>query len=193
MALIKYAEVLDPWAKAVASYMVADVARMDEKLWRARSKELGQRVRREIRRGPSAALLSKLQSEQVALIRSLPLEASKRVHQLALEAIPTGKRAASIAREILATSNVTAGRARLIARTEVARASSNLLQARAEGAGSDGYIWRTSDDGDVRPSHAKMEGKYVRWSTPPTLDKLKGHAGTLPNCRCFAEPIFPDD
>ncbi|MDR0067994.1 phage head morphogenesis protein, partial [Acinetobacter sp. 11520] len=30
------------------------------------------------------------------------------------------------------------------------------------------------------------------WDNPPTLDNLKGHAGCLPNCRCYPEPSIPD-
>ncbi|MDR8377773.1 phage head morphogenesis protein, partial [Acinetobacter baumannii] len=55
-----------------------------------------------------------------------------------------------------------------------------------------GYIWRTSEDGDVRPSHKAMNGKFVAWNSPPTLDNLKGHAGCLPNCRCYTEPVIPN-
>ena len=192
-ALTQYAQILKPWATSVAGAMVADVFRRDWKLWHQNSVDLGQGIRSEIKNAPTGALLASLQAQQVDLITSLPLEAAKRVHELSVNAIPTGTRASTIAREILATGQVTEGRARLIARTEVARASSNLVQARSQYAGSDGYIWRTSTDDDVRPSHQEMEGKYVRWSEPPTLDNLKGHAGTLPNCRCYAEPLFPDD
>lgn len=191
--LTKYAEVIGPWADAAAAFMLADVDRRDRAMWRRNSGEIGRSIRYEIEHAPTGHAMQQLQAQQVELIKSLPLEAASRVHELATEAIPTGGRAASIAREILATGHVTEGRARLIARTETSRASSNLMQARAQHAGSDGYVWRTSGDLDVRPSHAAMEGRYVRWGQPPTLDGLTGHAGCLPNCRCFSEPIFPDD
>ena len=192
-ALNKYAEVIDPWAKAVATAMVADVARRDRQMWKAVGEELGKGIRREIEYAPTGAIMAQLQDEQVKLIKSLPLEAAQRVHEMTTAAVSSGRRAADIVDDILATGDVTATRARLIARTEVARASANLMQGRAEYAGSEGYVWRTSEDDDVRPSHKRMEGRYVRWTEPPTLDGLTGHAGTLPNCRCFSEPIFPDD
>jgi uncharacterized protein with gpF-like domain len=34
-----------------------------------------------------------------------------------------------------------------------------------------------------------MDGQFVKWSEPPTLDGLTGHAGALPNCRCYPEPV----
>lgn len=193
LALKEYAKTIEPWAKSVAAYMLADVARRDQTMWKRIGKEMGRELRREIEQAPTGAILSSLQGQQVTLIQSLPLEAAKRVHELTGEALLSSTRAKEVAQAILATENVTLAKATLIARTEVARVASNLVQARSEYAGSDGYIWRTSGDSDVRDSHKEMEGKYVRWSTPPTLDKLKGHAGTLPNCRCFAEPVFPDD
>jgi uncharacterized protein with gpF-like domain len=38
-----------------------------------------------------------------------------------------------------------------------------------------------------------MEGKFVTWDDPPTLDGMKGHAGQFPNCRCYPEPVIPED
>lgn len=190
--LTQYSQTIEPWAQAVATYMLADVRRRDESMWRQHSKDVSQAVRRELFTAPTGAVLGKLQKEQVTLIKSLPLQAAERVHQLATGQLYTGVRSTELQKHILETSNVTEARARVIARTETSRAASNLLQARAQWAGSDGYIWRTVKDFDVRDSHAAMEGKYVRWNTPPTLDKLTGHAGCLPNCRCFSEPVFPE-
>lgn len=192
-ALRSYAQTIRPWAESVAQFMVADVYRRDHAMWRKNSAEIGKGLRRELEQAPTGTILARLQSEQVELIQSIPLAAAQRVHHLAQEALFDGTRASEVAKKILDTEGVSLSKATLIARTEVARASSNLVQARSQYAGSIGYVWRTSDDGDVRESHARMEGQYVRWSSPPTLDKMTGHAGTLPNCRCFAEPIFPDD
>lgn len=192
-ALMQYAYVIEPWARSVANLMMADVARRDHKMWRANSKAMATELRRTLATGQVAEAYAGLQEAQVNLIKSIPIEAAKRVHDLTQEGLITSKRASTVAAEILRTQDVSAARARLIARTETSRAASNLVQVRAVKAGSQGYIWRTSEDADVRDSHREMEGVYVRWSSPPTLDGLKGHAGTLPNCRCFAEPIFPDD
>lgn len=193
-ALTEYAKIITPWAEVVSGHMLADVARRDKQMWKQNSQEMGMEMRALLTSdAPVSQALAGLQADQVKLIKSLPLEAAERVHELSLLSIIESRRASEVAAEILRTQAVTESRARTIARTEVSRASSNLTQARSQYAGSDGYVWRTSGDSDVRDSHQKMEGKYVRWSSPPTLDNLTGHAGTLPNCRCFAEPIFPDD
>jgi len=173
--------------------MLADVNRRDGAMWRKNSQEMGKALRLELLSAPTGTILQQLQAEQVDLIQSIPRAAAERVHRIAQEATIGGRRASEIAKDILDTESVSEAKARLIARTEVARAANNLVQARSQYAGSDGYIWRTSHDLNVRDSHSEMEGKYVRWSAPPTLDGMKGHAGTLPNCRCFAEPVFPND
>lgn len=133
-------------------------------------------------------------AEQVKYIKSLPLEAADRVYDIqnrAIEAVVTGGRAEHFAKEIAASGDIAKSRADLIARTELGRATGALDQARALSIGSNGYIWRTAEDGDVRHSHQEMEGKFVEWGKPPTLDGMTGHAGELPNCRCYKEIVFP--
>lgn len=189
-----YADLLLPWATTVARYMVADVSRRNAMSWRKHGDEMGKALRVELEYAPTGALFSQLMQEQVELITSLPLEAAERVHKLTSEAMISGVRSKSIAEEILRTGEVSASRARLIARTEVARAASSFTQARARYAGSEGYIWRTSSDGDVRPTHRAMNGKFVSWDDPPKTDANLApyHAGCGPNCRCYPEPVFKD-
>lgn len=193
-ALDKYTDLIRPWARAVANYMLADVARRNEKQWFDNSKEMGRALRAELQQAPTGMLLQALQADQIELITSLPRVASERVHALTEQALVDSRRASDIAKDILNTGNVTKSRATLIARTEVSRAQSNLTQARAMYAGSPGYIWRTSKDLDVRDTHKAMEGVYVPWDTPPKTDKNLDpyHAGCGPNCRCWAEPVLPD-
>lgn len=188
-----YAEALTPWATATAQTMLREVNRRDEAAWAENSRELSRALRTEIRTTPTGAAMQALLAEQVTLIKSIPLDAAQRVHRLTLEGIENSTRASVISKEIQRSGAVAESRADLIARTEVARTASTLTQARAEHVGSEGYIWRTSGDSDVRESHRDMNGKYVRWDSPPTLDKMTGHAGQFPNCRCYPEPVIPED
>ena len=191
-ALHRYAEVLRPWATSVATRMLADVAQRDAMAWAELSKQMGRALRREIVDAPTGAIMQAALARQVTLITSLPIEAAQRVHKLTTEGVVQGTRAKQIAAEIGRTGEVTASRAVLIARTEVSRTATLLTQARAQHIGSTAYTWRTSHDGDVRPSHKKMEGRVVPWVDEPVLDNLRGHAGTLPSCRCYPEPIIPN-
>jgi SPP1 gp7 family putative phage head morphogenesis protein len=192
-ALTDYAKLITPWSKSVATLMLADVYRRDSSMWRMHSKAMGKELRHQLLTAPVGDELRQLEATQVELIKSIPLDAAKRVHELSMETLVSSARAKEIAREIMNTEGVSKAKATLIARTEVSRASSNLVEVRSKAAGSEGYTWRTSGDDDVRDSHKAMEGKYVRWTHPPTLDNMVGHAGCFPNCRCFAEPIFPND
>lgn len=190
--LKRYSDTLRPWAEAVAARMIAEVAARDQKAWNTVAKQMSASLRQELRTAPTGKAVQEILANQVHLITSLPTEAAKRVHRLTLEGLENSTRASEIAKEIMRTGEVTQSRANLIARTEVSRTSTALTQARAEHIGSTGYIWRTSKDSDVRESHRKMEGRFVAWDEPPTLDGLKGHAGALPNCRCYCEPVIPD-
>ena len=190
--LNRYGDILRPWAKSVASRMIADVSRRDAAAWTQHGRLIGRSLRREIDGAPTGAAMSKALAEQVHLITSLPRQAAERVHNLTTEAITKGTRASEIAKEILRSGEVAKSRAMLIARTEVSRTATALTQARAQYCRSEGYLWRTSKDGDVRPSHKAMEGRFVRWDDPPTLDEMKGHAGEFPNCRCYVQPILPE-
>lgn len=188
-----YAELITPWAQSVAQFMLADVWRRDKAMWFRQSAEMSRHMRREIEQAPTGAMLRQLQNSQVELIKSIPLSAAQHVHEYAVQAQIASIRHEDLARKLIELEGVSKAKADLIARTETSRAAANLVQARAQYAGSDGYIWRTSGDGNVRPSHVAMDGKYVRWSHPPKTDKNLDpyHAGCGPNCRCYAEPVFP--
>ena len=80
----------------------------------------------------------------------------------------------------------------MLARTAVSSTAEALVETRAKSIGSVGYVWRTARDGDVRPSHKAMEGKFVAWNDPPTLDGYRAHAGCFANCRCRPEPVLPE-
>jgi len=193
-ALDNYAETIEPWAESVARYMLADVSRRNEAAWRAHGDEIGRNLRRELADTPLGGVFRSMLAEQVKLIKSLPLDAAERVHDLVQEGMLQSTRSTTIAKTILESADIPAWRARLIARTEVSRAAVNLTQARAQAIGSEGYIWRTVGDADVRDTHQPMEGKYVRWDKPPKTDKSLApyHAGAGPNCRCYPEPVLPD-
>ncbi|TXH35293.1 MAG: phage head morphogenesis protein [Rhodospirillaceae bacterium] len=192
-ALERYSSILDPWAEAVSARMIAEADARDVKAWNRLSTVIGRQLHREIRDAPTGNRMRQLLGEQVKLITSLPLEASERVHKLTLEGIQEGRRAAEIAKELARTGEVTESRAMLIARTEVGRTSTVLTQARAEYIGSTHFIWRTAGDSDVRPSHRRLNGKSFRWDDPPECDPgYHALPGAIFNCRCYPEPIIPE-
>lgn len=192
--LEQYAIAIQPWAARTADAMLADVTYRDTKNWNDLTKNMGEALRKEMLGADIGDVLRRLQAEQVALITSIPLDAAKRVHELTAEGMINATRAREIANDISRTTHVTESRATLIARTEVGRVSTNLGMARATYVGSEGYIWRTARDGDVRSSHKKLEGKYFRWDSPPVTDppNHRAHPGCIWNCRCYPEIVLPE-
>jgi SPP1 gp7 family putative phage head morphogenesis protein len=197
-ALNRYALLIEPWARAAANAMLADVLRRDEAAWIRHGRTIGQALRGEIATAPIGPAYQNLMAQQLNLITSLPTEAAARVHFLATEHMLGGDRWENIAEDILATGEVTRSRANLIARTETGRASTTFTQVRAEHIGSDGYIWRTAKDADVRKRHKELEGTFHRWDDPPVASEsgqreMRYHPGAGPNCRCFPEVVLPDE
>ncbi len=194
--LEKYADIIEPWATAVGEYMLADVNRRNEKAWREHGQDIGRNLGAVIRNTPVGGVYRGLLKEQVTLIKSIPLDAAERAQAMVQKGMLASTRSTTIAKEILKQSDIPLWRAKLIARTEVSKSSVALTQARAMAIGSEGYIWRTVGDADVRPEHKAMNGKYVRWDNPPSFktEPTLGayHAGCGPNCRCYPEPQFPD-
>jgi SPP1 gp7 family putative phage head morphogenesis protein len=170
--------------------------------WAEHGRKIGRLLRREVELAPLAGPIAQLQSQQVSLITSLPLSAAEKIHELSQEQLVTGGRWEALQPHIrneLATRAITAipegvkSRANTIARTETARVQSNVTAVRAVHIGSTGFIWRTMLDKDVRPLHRGFEGQFYPWSQPPRLDDNRpGLPGTIYNCRCYAEPVFPD-
>lgn len=193
-ALNRYAEVIKPWARSVSERMISDVDQRDAKAWSQLGQELGYHLRGEIEGAQIGNPMRARLAEQVSLITSLPIQAAERVHKLTVEAMMDGRRADEIAKEILRSGKVTESRAQLIARTEVARTAATLVQTRSEFVGSEGYIWRTVRDSDVRQEHKDLEGTYILWTKPPIAGSNgeRAHAGMIYNCRCWAEPVLPD-
>lgn len=202
VALQRYSQAIEPWARATGARMLADVSRRDEAVWARLSKTMSRALRDEIQTAPTGEALRALLAEQVDLITSLPLDAAQRVHELTLAGLETSTRANVIAEQVLATGHVTRNRANMIARTEVARTASTLVEVRATHVGSEGYIWRSSEDADVRNadgnpvgSHRKLNGQFIRWDSPPVASTdgvTRAHAGQIYNCRCYPEPVIPD-
>lgn len=190
-----YSVLIDGWSRRVAEKFADEVKQDNSTLWMQQSRAMSRELRLQIENASVGHVTRSIVSEQIKYMKSLPIEAADRVYDIqnrAIEAVVNGERPEHFEQMIAESGNIAKSRARLIARTETGRATQALTQSRALAVGSSGYIWRTSKDGDVRDSHHKMEGKYVPWGQPPTLDGMTGHAGTLPNCRCYCEVSFSD-
>nr|WP_226893101.1 MULTISPECIES: phage minor head protein [Pectobacterium] len=192
--LVDYSDVIGDWAEMVGKKMFEQVEQEEWNQWRSVSQEIAAGLRDVVGNTPVGYVAQDIVARQIQYMKSLPLEAASRVSEIqerAMLAVVNGERPDQLYEMIMASGQVAASRARLIARTEIGRATGALTQARALAVGSDGYWWRIEGAG-TRPSHRKMKDKFVRWDNPPTLDGMTGHAGCLPNCKCWSEVHIPE-
>jgi SPP1 gp7 family putative phage head morphogenesis protein len=191
-ALEAYAEALGPYALTIVSKILKDISKNNEKAWIAKSKDLQRGLTDVKTKTEIGAAAKALQNEQVALIKSLPIEAGERAQKLAMEATLSGERASVVAEQLMKTTEVTENRATLIARTEIARANAVFNQVRAMEVGVTHYVWRTMEDADVRDQHANLDGLIFAYDDPPDIPgEGKHHPGEIWNCRCYADPVIP--
>ena len=76
---------------------------------------------------------------------------------------------------------------RRLARDQTSKAVGQLTQIRHEQAGISEYIWRTVQDGRVRPTHVHFEGKRFSWSR----GSPEGHPGEPIQCFPGSARILP--
>lgn len=126
------------------------------------------------------------------LITSMKNDAIKNVNTMVYSGFQKGQRAEDLSDQILKyvdprVGNVRA-RANLIARDQISKLNGQLTQLRQTELGLNRYIWRTTGDDAVRPSHQELDGKTFSWDDPPEV----GHPGEDFQCRCYAEPVLND-
>lgn len=193
--LRQYGLALGGWASAAAENMLAGVAKATWRAWAHRSSRIGEALQSQMntRLSSQSANLKTMIEASASAIRTLPDNIADKIPDLVANAYASGERAEALADKIQGLGDIARSDALRIARTEVSRAQTGYLKMTSLAAGRRGYIWHTSEDGDVRPEHAAMNGQYVFWDEPPSIGGRPCHAGEDYNCRCWAEPIPDDD
>ncbi len=173
-----------------------DVARRDFEVWSDIAKDDVAITARRDRNRAAGQLMRQRLDEQVKLITSLPDRGGATRSRIdAGWACLTPPGPAKSRRKFSPAAMLRRAAPNTIARTEVARTASALVQARSEHVGSIGYIWRTARDSDVRSEHRALEGQFIRWDKPPVAGVERCPCpmqGQIYNCRCFPEPVIPE-
>jgi SPP1 gp7 family putative phage head morphogenesis protein len=198
--MIRYAD----WA---AENMVTHTLAANAATWRAAAREgskgrfIYDALRKEMQGPVGGEVYAQIQ-RNAAIIKSLPPDISSRVTNYIEQESLKGRRASDIAEDIQNMfPHASRSKAQLIARTECSKTSTALTRARAQNMGLEFYEWRTSEDSRVRESHRKMDHVLIRWSDPPSPEKLAGEknppapyqAGCIWNCRCYPAPVVSFD
>lgn len=125
-------------------------------------------------------------SQNAQLITKMVDEELERVSGIIERGLASGTRIEEIQKELKATFGISDRKARLIARDQTAKLNANLTELRQKEIGVEEYVWATSLDERVRPTHRENEGKTFSWSKPPKT----GHPGFEINCRCQAIAVM---
>lgn len=195
-ALKRYARDIEDWSIEVSGRMLRKADALDYSEWLKASKKITQKTRQQLRSAVTGGIFRELQDSQVELIKSLPLQAAEKAHEIVEEANLTGARFTDYVEQINNLGKISESRAVLIARTETSRARANFTQARAIATGSRFYRWHSSHDSRVRDMHKDLDGRIFSWDAPPVAgigkggEELHAHPGCIFNCRCTAERLF---
>lgn len=129
-------------------------------------------------------------ASNVSLIKDMPVKYLTQVEQVVRSGVAQGIGTRGIAKQLEGIDGVDRRRARLIASDQIGKANAALTQYRQQDLGIDSYIWRSSNDSRVRPTHAEANGREFKWAEPPSF--TGGHPGQAVRCRCQASAVFPD-
>ena len=140
------------------------------------------------------AILANWSHNNSLLIKDIPHKTSLQISEQVTQALIEGQNPSDTYQAILDImkdrTDVSDSRARLIARDQVSKLNGNLTMERQIDLGVDSYIWNTVGDERVRETHADNEGQTFTWDNPPVET---GHPGEDYQCRCWAEPILPEE
>lgn len=141
-------------------------------------------------------LLKDWVNANVDLIKTIPQDSLSEMRELVMEGYRTGRPTTKIVKDIQKVYGTNRRHAKLIARDQIAKLNGQISKFQQEDAGVTEYIWSTSMDSRVRPSHAALNGKRFKWSDPPIVDPKTGrrcHPGEDYQCRCVALAVFDFD
>jgi SPP1 gp7 family putative phage head morphogenesis protein len=143
--------------------------------------------------GPVLNEMHRVQQENVELITSLPEDYFDRLEDTISESWLAGERWEELGARLGEIGEITQNRAAFIARDQTSKSNCHFNRVRQTSLGVNRGEWQTAGDGDVRESHAEMDGEIFEWDDPP----LVGDENLLPgedyNCRCTAAPVIDLD
>jgi SPP1 gp7 family putative phage head morphogenesis protein len=142
------------------------------------------------------ALMAQWAHNNALLIKDIPTKTMIQIQNATIDALQSGRSTDDMTSDVYDIMSerldVTDSRARLIARDQVAKLNGALTQQRQRDIGVEGYIWRTVGDERVRDTHEEVDGQFFTWDNPPS-ETDDNHPGEDYQCRCWAEPVLPEE
>ena len=128
-------------------------------------------------------------TRNAALIRTIPAKFHARfMSQLTILSANTPFDEAELSKVINQTYKLSGYDLRRLTRDQTSKLNGELNRARQEQVGVREYVWSSSGDGRVRPSHVANDGLTFSWQNPPAGT---GHPGEDIQCRCVALAVLP--
>lgn len=124
--------------------------------------------------------------ENSQLITKMTDSYQTRISQIVSDGVRNGASYSDVAMQIELQTGVEERHAMLIARDQIGTLNGQLTRARQLDVGITQYMWRTSEDERVRPSHRVRDGKIYSWNKSPD----DGAPGMPIQCRCVALPVI---
>lgn len=131
-------------------------------------------------------IIQNLLEESIYLIKAEPEKYLRsydyELQKIIKDKIEQGKTLKVLSEAIQKATGIEKNRANLIAADQVGNVFAETSKAQFKGIGLKKFIWETSRDNRVRPTHVNREGKIYEWDNPPD--------GEIPGrpirCRCSA-------
>jgi SPP1 gp7 family putative phage head morphogenesis protein len=126
--------------------------------------------------------------QNLLLIRSLADQQVSELEKILEDPATANLRTEELVKLLVKRFEIPRQRAELIAVDQVLKLNGKVTGYRQQAAGISKYMWTTSMDERVRPTHQELEGKVFRWDAPPP----PGHPGEDYRCRCTAFPLLEE-
>lgn len=124
-------------------------------------------------------------SNSIRLIEDAGRDYADDVREVLTDPASEGLRVEEIRDKLRERGNVSLSRATLIAVDQTLKLSAGLNQFRQRAAGVAHYVWSTSKDERVRPTHADLEGQTFSWDEPPETNDDGDTNAPGEDYRCF--------
>ena len=140
----------------------------------------------------SETIVRQFRKRNVDLIRTIAAEHLRKVDRVLSRSGALHHEA--LARQLERTLEVSRSRARFWAIDQTLKLNADVTETQHERLGVEEYVWRTSQDGDVREYHRRLNGRRFRYDDPPVVSKdgRRENPGKDYRCRCHADPVLPD-
>ncbi len=106
-----------------------------------------------------------------------------------MESLPVGTTVRELRARIRERGGISERHADLIARDQTLKLNAAITRIKQTEAGITHYMWSTSLDERVRPTHAELESRVFSWAEGTPIGY---HPGEDIQCRCVAVPVLED-